>query len=218
VSSGLQNVRADVAQAARQLAREGLVLGTAGNVSARLDELVAGTPTGAELATLTEPDVTVVDLDGVRVGDGFAPTSELALHLGVYARYDAGAVVHAHSPIATALACVDGLQEVPPVHYAMLDLGGAVRVAPYVTYGTTELADAVVTALEGRTAALMANHGVVVYGRDVAEAVARVALLEWACELYWRAAAIGTPRALSEDQLEAVRAKIDATGYGSVSR
>ena len=115
------------------------MLGTAGNVSARAGDHVAITPTGAVLAELEPAQVSIVDLEGVLVDGDLAPTSELALHLGVYERYGAGAVVHTHSPMATALSCV--LDEVPCVHYQMLLLGGAVRVAPYATFGTPELAE-----------------------------------------------------------------------------
>ena len=121
--------REQVALAARRLADAGLVLGTAGNVSVRTGELVAITPTGAVLAELEADAVTVIDLEGEVVEGDLAPTSELDLHLGVYRHFEAGAVVHTHSPMATALSCV--VEEVPCVHYAMLALGGDVRVAQY---------------------------------------------------------------------------------------
>ncbi|HEY2441404.1 MAG TPA: class II aldolase/adducin family protein, partial [Solirubrobacteraceae bacterium] len=140
-----------MAAAARNLAADGLVLGTAGNVSVRADHLVAVTPTGAALERLAADEVAVVDLDGILVDGDLAPTSELELHLGIYRRYGAGAVVHAHSPIATALACV--LDELPLVHYQMLSLGGPLRIAPYVTFGTPELAQLTLDALEDRAAA-----------------------------------------------------------------
>ena len=206
--------RRRVAAAARRIAAEGLVKGTAGNVSARLDDRVAITPTGAVLATLEPEQVTVVDLDGGVVEGELEPTSELDLHLGVYRRYDAGAVVHTHAPIATALSCVlEG--ELPCVHYQMLLLGGPVRIAPYATFGTRELAESVLDALEGRTAALMANHGAIAYAGDVEAAVDLSLLLEWACEVYWRAAALGAPRTLGEKQLNAVLSAVAERGYGS---
>src|SRR5947208_797145 len=190
--------REQVARVSRRLASEGLVLGTAGNVSARRDELVAITPTGAALAELEPQQVSVVDLESGDLVDGeLAPTSEVELHLGVYRRYGAGAVVHTHAPWATALSC--SLDELPCVHYGMLLLGGPVRVAPYRTFGTPELADAVLEALDGRTAALMANHGALNFGPDMDKAVEGALLLEWACEVYWRAAALGEPRTLGED-------------------
>jgi L-fuculose-phosphate aldolase len=124
----LEREREQVAAAGRRLAAEGLVLGTAGNVSARRGGEVAITPTGAVLAELEPEDVSVVDLDGRQVDGELAPTSELDLHLGVYRRYDAGAVVHTHAPMATALSCV--LDELPCVHYQMLLLGGTVPATP----------------------------------------------------------------------------------------
>jgi L-fuculose-phosphate aldolase len=204
--------REAVAVASRRLAAEGLVEGTSGNVSARSLDHVAITPTGGVLAELEASDVTVVDLDGGVVQGELAPTSEVDLHLGVYRRYDAGAVVHTHAPIATALSCV--VDEVPCVHYEMLRLGGPVPVAPYATFGTPELAANVLDALEGRTATLMANHGAVTYAADVDAAVELTRLLEWACTVYWRAAALGEPRALDEDARAAVVAAAVERSYG----
>ena len=209
--------REQVAAASRRLAAEGLVLGTAGNVSARAGGHVAITPTGAELASLTADDVTVVALNGAVVAGTLAPTSEVDLHLGVYRRYDAGAVVHTHAPIATALACVLE-DELPCVHYAMLALGGSVPVAPYRTFGTAELAEVVLDALEGKTAALMANHGAIAWAADVDKAVEQSLLLEWACGVYWRAAQVGTPRALSADQQQDVVAAALERSYGTTKQ
>ncbi len=205
-----------MAAASRELAARGLVLGTAGNVSARADDRVAITPTGAVLADLDAEQVSVVDLDGTLVEGNLQPTSESDLHLGVYRRYDAGAVVHTHAPWATAIACV--LDELPCVHYQMLTFGGTVRVAPYTTFGTPELAESVLDALEGRTAALMANHGALNLGGDAAAAVQSALLLEWACEVYWRAAALGEPRTLDEDERRAVVEAVVSQGYGSTRR
>jgi L-fuculose-phosphate aldolase len=212
----LEPVREQVAAAGRRLAAEGLVLGTAGNVSARHGDRVAVTPTGAMLAELEPGHVSVVDLEGRHVDGELAPTSELELHLGVYRRYDAGAVVHTHAPMATALSCV--LDELPCVHYGMLELGGTVPVAPYATFGTPELAGLVLDALEGRRAALMANHGAIVYAGDLAEALKLALLLEWACTVYWRAAAIGEPRVLGAEEREAVVAAALARGYGTTRK
>lgn len=209
----LQHEREAVAAVSRSLAAEALVAATSGNVSARSGDHVAITPTGAVLAELTADDVPVVDLSGALVEGALEPTSEIDLHLGVYERYDAGAVVHSHPPTAAALACV--LDEVPCVHYEMLRLGGAVPVARYETFGTPQLAEVVIDALEGRTAVLMANHGALTYGADPAAAAELTRLLEWACTVYWRAAAIGTPRALGEEEREAVIEAALKRGYGS---
>jgi L-fuculose-phosphate aldolase len=210
----LEAERSEVAAACRRLAAEGLLIGTAGNVSARAEEHVAITPTGAVLGELEAEMVTVVDTDGRVVAGELAPSSELDLHLGVYRRYGAGAVVHTHAPMATALSCVlDG--ELPCVHYQMLLLGGSVRIAPYATFGTPELAGSVLDALEGRNAALMANHGALNYAPDLKTAMENALLLEWACTVYWQAAAIGAPRALDEAQREAVVATAVERDYGT---
>ncbi len=210
----LPSQRQRVADAARRLAAEGLVLGTAGNVSERSGELVAVTPTGAVLEHVTAADVVVVDLEGALVDGDLAPTSELGLHLGAYRRYHAGAVVHAHSPVGTALACV--LDELPVIHYQMLALGGTVRVAPYATFGSPELAELTLDALQDRAAALMSNHGTIALGADAAGALDNARLLEWACTVYWRAASLGTPRTLDDRQLQAVVETIAERGYGAL--
>jgi L-fuculose-phosphate aldolase len=205
--------REQIATACRHLAAGGLVHRTAGNVSVRAGDLVAITPTGAELATLAPADVTLIDHSGSVVDGDLAPTSELDLHLAVYERYGAGAVVHTHAPVATALACV--LDELPCVHYEMLMLGGPVRVAPYETFGTPALAAAAVEALDGRTAALLANHGTIAFGTDLDAAVRATELLEWAATVYLRAAQIGAPRVLDEDARQAVIDVALARSYGT---
>ena len=176
----LEDERKQIAAASRRLASEGLVLGTAGNLSACRDSLVAITPSGAQLESLAPEQVVVVDLDGRLVEGDLEPSSELGLHLGSTGAIERGAVVHTHAPMATALSCV--LDELPCVHYQMLLLGGTVRVAPYETFGTAELAESVIEALEGRAAALMANHGAITHAADVDAAVELSLLLEWACD------------------------------------
>jgi len=212
----LERERERVAEAARRLAADGRVTGTAGNVSMRAGELIAVTPTGARLDAIAPGEVAVVDLDGEQVEGELVPTSELGLHVGVYRRYDAGAVVHTHAPFATAVGCV--VDELPVVHYQMLAFGGAVRVAPYATFGTPELAEATLEALARRSVALMANHGAIAYGPDLEAAVQQSELLEWACQLYWRAAAIGTPRALDASEQLAFIEAVTRRGYGITRR
>jgi L-fuculose-phosphate aldolase len=208
--------RRSLADACHRLASEGLVIGTAGNVSVRADDRVVVTPTGCVFGEVGADDMTVVDLDGRVDGDGAAPTSELGLHLGVYERFDwAGAVVHTHSPMATAVGCV--LDELPPIHYQMLSLGGPVRVAPYATFGSDELHAHVLAALEGHTAALMRNHGALTCGTGLDSAVEATFLLEWACSLYWHASQIGEPSVLSEQQLADVATQVQQLNYGGVS-
>ena len=209
----LESAREQVASACSRLADQGLVVGTAGNVSLRVDDNVVVTPTGGVFGAMTAEQMPVVDLKGNLVDGKLGPTSELALHLSIYERMDAGAVVHTHAPYATALSCV--LDEVPAVHYSMLMFGGSLRVAPYATFGTEQLAENVQSALEGRTACLMQNHGTVGYGHDLEYAVEAALLVEWACTVYWRARAIGEPVALTDEQLQDVAAQVARLGYGS---
>jgi L-fuculose-phosphate aldolase len=208
-------IRDEVAAAARRLAGEGLLIGTAGNVSA-VDPAtgnVAVTATGAVLAFCGPDDVTVVTPAGEVVEGVLAPTSELDLHLAVIATPGAGAVVHTHAPAATAVSCV--LDELPVLHYQQLLLGGAIPVAPYATFGTPELAANVVAALQGRSAALMANHGTVNHAPTLAAAVEGALLLEWCSRLFLDASALGTPRVLDQDQQNAVIEAAINRSYGT---
>jgi L-fuculose-phosphate aldolase len=202
----------DLMAAGRTLSAAGLVPGTSGNVSVREGDRVFLSPKGVALRELTAADVAIVNL--ARDVLSGVPTSELELHLAVYRHYDAGAIVHTHAPRATAVACV--LDELPVIHYQLLSLGGAIRVASFAAFGTAELASAVVDALAGRRAALLANHGAVSYAATLAEAVEHALLLEWACGLYLDAAQLGTPRVLDEHQQAAVRASAARHGYRSL--
>lgn len=208
------DVRTQVADAARRLAAEGLLIGTAGNVSLvdPATDQVAVTASGVVLGDCRPTDVTIVDRDGAVVDGSLAPTSEVDLHLAALAATGAGAVVHTHAPHATAVACVR--DTLPVLHYQQILLGGEIRVAPYATFGTPELAAKVVAALEGRRAALMANHGAVTVGSTLVEAVDNALLLEWCCRLFQEASALGTPRVLDAVQQTAVVEAALRRGYG----
>lgn len=203
----------ELVDACHRLAAAGLVVGTSGNVSVRDGSRISLTAKGVSLGTATADDIAVVDLDGTVVAG--APTSELELHLAIYRRYDARAIVHTHAPAATAVACV--LDELPVIHYQLLALGGAIRVAPFHAFGTPELAGAVADALRERSAALLANHGAVNHASTLTDAVDGAILLEWACALYLDAARLGRPRVLDERQLAAVRASAQRHGYRSLT-
>ena len=209
-------LRGAVAEAARRLAEHGLLIGTAGNVSARDGDRIAVTATGVVLAECAPDQVTVVDPEGRVLEGDLVPTSELDLHLAVYADGDPHAVVHTHAPFATAVACV--LDELPVLHYQQLLLGGAIRVAPYATFGSPELAGSVREALRDRSAALLANHGSVTVGATLDEAVERALLLEWLAQLHHRASALGPPRPLTEEQQVAVVEAAIARSYGTTRR
>jgi L-fuculose-phosphate aldolase len=212
----LADEREAVAAASRHLAQKGLVIGTAGNISARKGDLVAVTPTGADLSTVTAEMVTVIDLEGEVVDGDLAPTSEVPLHTGIYAATNALAITHAHAMASTALSCC--FDELPPLHYSCLGLGGAPRTAAYATFGSEELARNVLEALEGRNAAMMQNHGSVAYGSRMAEAVERLELLEWLAELYWRSSSMGTPHVLTDKDFEDIITAAIERGYGGLKK
>jgi L-fuculose-phosphate aldolase len=211
----LSDAREAIAATCRELSRAGLVVGTAGNVSVREGDLVAVSPSGVRYADLSPELVGVHRLDGAAVEAPLVPSSELPLHLAIYAaRPELGAVVHTHSPAATALSAL--VDEVPAVHYYAAMFGGPVPVAPYATYGTEELARNVVHALRDRSACLMGNHGAVTVAPDLMTAQDKSVYLEWLCDVYLRASSAGTPRLLPPAEIAAVAGKL--TGYGQRAR
>ncbi len=209
------SLRDQVADAARRLAAEGLLIGTAGNVSAREDDHVAITGTGVVLSDCSAYDVTVVSLSGDVVDGSVAPSSELDLHRRVYERTDAQAIVHTHAPFGTAVACVSGLTSLPVLHYQQLGLGGAIPIAPYATFGSPELADIVADALVDTQVALMANHGSVARGSSLADAVENALLLEWLATLFHRTCSMGRPRELTADEQQSTVAQAIRLDYGT---
>ncbi|MFF9090717.1 class II aldolase/adducin family protein [Streptomyces sp. NPDC014991] len=197
---------------ARRTVADGLVVGTSGNVSARLGDLVLVTPTGVPYDRLTPGDITGVDLTGRQVLGSLAPTSELPMHLAVYRTTDARAVVHTHAVHATAVSTL--VPALPLIHYMAGALGGPVRVAPYATYGTDELAEHMLRALDGRSGCLLRNHGTITYGATLDQAYDRTAQLEWMCRLWLTASSVPglTPSLLSEAQLAEAGERLK--GYG----
>jgi L-fuculose-phosphate aldolase len=185
----------------RRLVADGLAVGTAGNLSIRHDDLVAISPSGVPYEALTPAQVSVVDLEGTAV-QGPPASSELPLHLAIYATTPHRAVVHTHAGYATALGLV--LDELPPVHYLIADLGGAVPVVPYAAPGSEALARALAPLLQQYTAALLRNHGTVTVGPSLSRAYARSLTLEWLCTLYHRARVLGEPAVLAADEVAAM--------------
>ncbi|KUL60033.1 class II aldolase/adducin family protein [Streptomyces sp. NRRL S-1521] len=202
----------ELVETARRTVRDGLVVGTSGNVSVRVGDTVLITPTGVPYDRLGPGEAVGVDLAGRQVVGDLAPTSELPMHLAVYRSTDARAVVHTHAVHATAVSLL--LDEVPPVHYVTGLLGGPVRVAPYALYGTEELAHAMLDALRDRTGCLLRNHGTVTHGASLGQAYDRTAQLEWMCRLWLTASAVPgrTPALLTEGQLAEAQERL--RGYG----
>lgn len=205
--------RVALVEAARDVAAGGLVVGTSGNLGIRSGEHLLITPRGSLLAAIDPADCVCVALADGSVSPDHTrpslPSSELPLHLAVYAAApDAKAIVHTHSHFATVLSTL--VDEIPPIHYVTTEFGGPVRVAPYATYGSVQLAEGVAAALDGRTAALMANHGAVTTAATLDHAVERARQLEWLASVAWHARALGTPTLLDETQLGAVDAQAHA--------
>ncbi|WP_028803327.1 class II aldolase/adducin family protein [Streptomyces sp. 142MFCol3.1] len=186
---------------ARRTVADGLVVGTSGNVSVRVGDTVLVTPTGVPYDRLAPEDVVGVGLDGRQVLGSLLPTSELPMHLAVYRATDAVAVVHTHAAHATAVSTL--VPELPLIHYMAGALGGPVRVAPYATYGTAELAENMLGALDGRTACLLQNHGTVAHGASLSQAYDRTAQLEWMSRVWLLAASVPglTPNLLTPAQV-----------------
>jgi L-fuculose-phosphate aldolase len=187
----LGDERAAVVEVCQALRRERLVVGTAGNVSVRVADLVAISPSGVAYETLTPEQVGVHRLDGEPVDAPLRPSSELPLHLAIYGATAAAAVVHTHGVASTAVSTV--LDELPASHYYTAMFGGPVRVSPYATFGTDVLARSVVTALRDRSAAIMGNHGAVTVADTVSQAYALAEYLEYLCDVHLRALATGLP-------------------------
>ena len=197
---------------ARRMVADGLAVGTSGNLSVRSGDLVAITPSAVAPDRLRPEDICLVHLDGTPAAGGGRPSTELPMHLAVYRRTGAGAVVHTHSPYATAVSTV--ATELPPVHYLLVFLGGAVRVAPYATPSSDALGERLVAALDGRSAALLQNHGAVAVGDSLEQAYAHAVVLEWVAALWARARLIGEPRILTDDELAAAAESLQ--GYGGL--
>ena len=208
-------LRTALLETMRSMSATGLNVGTAGNASLRLDVAqprtstpdapvhMLITPSGLAAEHCGAQDMARVDADG-RAHGPFAPSSEWQLHRDIYAAFPAaGAVVHAHSPFATALACQR--IGIPPFHYMIARFGGSsIRCARYATFGTQALSDATVAALHERNACLLANHGMVVFGHDLKQALALAIEFETLCAQYWRSLQIGEPVLLSEAEMTEV--------------
>ncbi len=207
----MSELRAEVLATALAMNAAGINRGAAGNVSAKRGEGFLITPTGLDYDQIGPADIVAMSMDGSFSGQR-KPSSEWRFHRDIYAlRAEAGAVVHAHSPFATALACMD--IPVPAFHYMIARFGGAdVRCARYATFGSQELSDSALVALEGRSACLLAHHGMLVLGRDLTQALSRAVELETLCEQYWRVLAIGGPRLLPEQEMARVLEKFAAYG------
>ncbi|HEY7131686.1 MAG TPA: class II aldolase/adducin family protein [Candidatus Limnocylindrales bacterium] len=202
-------VATEIVRVARQLRARGLAIGTSGNVGARLDDgRLAITPSSMEYDVMTPDDVVIVLADGSPSAGHRRPSSELPLHLALFAaRPDVGAIVHTHSPFAATFSAAR--REIPAVHYVLAPLVApghdTLRVAGYATFGSDELARNAVDALGADNACLLANHGAIAVGRTLASAFARAERVEELAMIAWRAEQIGGAARLAAAQLDDAR-------------
>ncbi|WP_370325986.1 class II aldolase/adducin family protein [Euzebya sp.] len=212
--------RAALLDAARRLDDAGLNVNASGNLSVRVGPHVLVTPSGIPPAVMAEADMVLLDADGEVVEGDRTPTSEWRLHAALMAaRPEVGAIVHTHSPEATAAATLRAA--VPAVHYVAARFGGrgGLACADYATYGSAELAGNVAAALGGdRTACLMANHGAVAVAGGLDAALALALDVEWFCGVHRRARALGDPVALDDEEIARVATRFAAYGQPVHSR
>lgn len=208
----METQRAAVIRCYERMAADHLTLGSSGNVSVRHDQHIAITPSGVPYGQLTPGDIVTVDLKGRVLEGELPPSSELPMHLLVYAHSEAQAIVHTHPVWATVVGTL--VDEVPLVHYMLASCGGAVRVVPYARFGSQELAEGVLAAMAGRNAVLLRNHGAVTWGGSLEAAYDASLYLEWACEVWGRARAIGSPALLTPAEVDAVGAAFAAGRRG----
>ncbi len=194
-----------------RLAARGLYFGTAGNISARLPKGFLITPTGIPSDEIRASDMVEMDSAGRHKGR-LAPSSEWRFHRDIFkTRGDVNAIVHTHSTFATALSCLR--RDVPAFHYMVAKAGGgSIRCARYATFGTAALSRNALKALAGRRACLLANHGLIALGADLASARRLAEEVEALCEQYWAALAIARPVMLPSPEMARVAAKFRTYG------
>jgi L-fuculose-phosphate aldolase len=201
---------------ARAMSDSGLVVGTAGNISIRLDDEIVITPTSVPYDRIEVDDLCLLDLDGAQTDGRRRASSETPLHTQIYRTTDAVAVVHTHSTYATTVACVSDV--LPAIHYSIHRFGGdTVPVADYERFGSDALADAVARALRDRRGTLLRNHGAVTYGSSLAEAYDLAVLLEWLAQVYWQATQLGEPRLLTAAEIAEVATEARRRRYASTA-
>jgi len=213
-----RGIRMRLTAAARRLAAAGLNTGTAGNLSARVPQGYLITPSAVAYDTMSPEDLVFMGDDWTHSGGQRPASSEWRMHRDLYrARPEAGAVVHTHSPYATTLACLR--RGIPAFHYEVALAGGAdIRCGGYETFGTQQLSDATLAALEGRRACLLANHGAVAIGGTIEEAASLAEKLESLARMYWQALQVGEPAQLDEAEMVRVAERFSAYGKPILAR
>lgn len=185
--------------------------GTSGNISLRNPSGFLLTPSGVPYAEMQPAHIVQMDLDAGYTGDRL-PSSEWRMHLDIYCtRPEAAAIVHTHSTYATALSTLG--HDIPAFHYMIAVAGGAdLRCAPYATFGTQELSDGMLAALEGRTACLLGNHGMICFGASLEKALWLAGEVETLSKQYFIACRAGEPRILDTEEMRKVLVRFKSYG------
>ncbi|WP_435320444.1 class II aldolase/adducin family protein [Haloarchaeobius sp. TZWSO28] len=206
----LEQERDAVVQWAPDLAD--LTPGRTGNLSVRSEDAFAVTPTGVPYDSFNAEDVPVVDFEGEQLAGNMKPSSEVPMHRYLYRDIDAGAIVHTHSTWATTMSVLH--EPLPPVHYMIVSVGHEVPVAEYAPYGSQELAENCVAAMEeaDSQACFIENHGLVVTAEDLPTAVENTGHIENLCQVYLQARNVGEPTELTTAELETVEEKFESYG------
>ena len=204
-------LRREVIATALKMNALGINQGKSGNVSTRIDGGFLITPTGVPYEETKPEQIVAMHMDGQFDGDTL-PSSEWRFHRDIYAaRSEVGAIVHTHSTYATTIACLG--QDIPPFHYMIAIAGGRdIRCAPYATFGTQALSDHALTALAGRQACLLAQHGMIAVGTGLPKALALAVEVESLARMYWQARQIGLPPLLSDTEMMTVLEKFKTYG------
>ena len=206
-----RDLRKQVIATCLQMNQDGINQGTTGNVSVRTDEGFLVTASGIPYDKMEPEHIVEMDLRGGYLGE-YLPSSEWRMHMDILnARPEAQAIVHTHSTYATALACLR--RDIPAFHYMIGVTGGStLRVSDYAEFGTQALSDTMLKALEGRSACLLANHGQIAFGNDLAKALWRAGEIEHLCHQYWAACLAGKPVILDDSQMTTVLARFKTYG------
>ncbi len=210
----LEKERNQIVSYGKKLIKSGLTTGTGGNLSIynSKQDLMAISPSGIDYFEIKPKDVVIMDLSGNKIDSDKKPSSEYAMHSIFYKkRDDVKAVIHTHSIYSTTIASLN--YEIPPVHYLVAFAGKKVPCADYATYGTPELAENAYEAMTDEfNATLLANHGLLAVGNNIATAFATAEEIEFSAEVYYRTKAIGDPVILPEEEMELMIEKFKTYG------
>lgn len=211
-----EDTRREIIASCVDMNRRGLNQGVSGNISVRVPEGFLITPSGMDYDEMTPADLVIMHPDGTHEGTR-RPSSEWRFHRDIMARRpEVGAVTHMHSMFCATLSCLR--KDIPPVHYMIFAAGGnSIRCTPYRTYGTQELADAALEALEGRSACLLANHGMIAIGPTLKKAMWLAVEVENLAAQYWRALQVGEPCLLTDEELAATVEQFKNYGQGGAA-